>query len=113
MKKLLVLVALVLATMGAGAQESYTREGNTYTAVITNRGRDARANAEQTAYTWQDTKGTTYPIWIARTGSCFVIRVSNKTGNEYRQYLGPEISQDICKRMGRAYTPRTRKEDKK
>lgn len=113
MRKLFIAIALLLGMCSAGAQESYTREGNTYTAVITNRGRDARANAEQTACTWQDTKGRTYPIWIARTGSCFVIRVSKKTGSEYRQYLGPELSRDICKRMGRTYTPRTRKEEKK
>lgn len=104
-------MALIATMSSAAAQETYKVQGTTYTAVITSKGRDVRANAEQTAYTWQDTKGRTYPIWIARTGSCFVIRVSGKTGNEYRQYLGKEVSADICKRMGRAYTPRTTKKE--
>lgn len=110
MRKFFIAAALVLGMSSAAAQENFTREGNTYTAVITNRGRNVRANAEQTACTWKDTKGNSYPIWIARTGSCFVIRVSSKTGNEYRQYLGKEISADICRRMGREYKPTTRKE---
>lgn len=112
MKKFFITIALVLGMSSAQAQsESFKVQGTTYTAVMTSKGRDVRANAEQTAYTWQDTKGRTYPIWIARTGSCFVIRVSGKTGNEYRQYLGKEVSADICKRMKREYTPRTTKKE--
>jgi len=112
MRKLFIAVAM-LVTMSAGAQESYKVEGNVYTAVITAHGRDVRSNAEQTQLTWTDTKGEARPIWIARTGSCFVIRVSKKNGNEYRQYLPREASADICKRLGREYKPTARKEDKK
>lgn len=110
MKKLLVFVAFVLATMSAGAQESYTRQGNTFTAVITNTGRNVRANADSTAYTWADAKGVKRPIWVSRTGSCFVIRVSKKTGNEYRQYCPREMSAAICKELGREYKPKTAKQ---
>lgn len=112
MKKAFMIVAM-LVTMSAQAQESYKVEGNTYTAVITAHGRDARSNADSTAYTWTDTKGEKRPIWVARSGSCFVIRVSAKNGNEYRQYLPREASADICKRLGREYKPTTRKEASK
>lgn len=57
-----------------------------------------------TPYKWEDSKGQQYPIYMGASGACFVIRTSSKTGNEYRQYLGEEISRDICTKMGVAYT---------
>lgn len=113
MRKILICVAL-LATMSAKAQyESYKVDGNVYTAVITPNGRDVRHNADSTSYTWIDSKGVVRPIWVARTGSCFVIRRSEKNGNEYRQYMRRDVSADICKRLGREYKPTARKEEAK
>ena len=107
MKKAFLIVAM-LATMSAtNAQErkSYTREGNVLTAVITNNGRDVRANASQTKLEWRHTDGKTYPIWVVNsTGSTFIIVVSKK-GNEYRKYLGREVSADICREIGKEYKP--------
>lgn len=40
---------------------------------------------------------------MSSTGSCFVMRVSSKTGKEYKSYLGPEISQQICKELNVEY----------
>ena len=40
---------------------------------------------------------------ISANGSCFVNKISSKTGKEYKYYLGPEISQEICKEMGVEY----------
>lgn len=107
------MVAMLLATGATMAQTSYKVEGNTYTAVFNKNGRDARSSADSTAYTYADSKGEKRPIWIARTGSCFVIRISSKTGNEYRQYLPREVSADICRRLGREYKPTQRKETTK
>lgn len=104
MKKLLIAVALVLGMVSAQAQESFTRKGNTFTQVTKSNPRDVRANADKTAYTWQDEKGQEYPIWIARTGSCFVI-LTSKAGNEYRKWLGREISAQICQELGHEYKP--------
>lgn len=104
------MLAVVLATMSAGAQsESYTRQGNTFAAVKATRSTDVRANADSTMYTWADGKGVVRQIWIARTGSCFVIRRSAKTGNEYRQYCPREVSAAICRELGREYKPSNRK----
>ena len=58
-----------------------------------------------TPYKWEDSKGNQYPIYIGTSGACYVVRVS-KNGNEYKQYLGEEISRDICLKMGVAYTPK-------
>lgn len=103
---MLTLIALVCILIGAQAQTSYKVEGNTYKSVSSS----TRTSAEpiNTGYNWQDSKGNNYPILMsAGTGSCFVIRVSSKTGNEYRNYLGPEISSDICKKLGREYKGKT------
>ena len=58
-----------------------------------------------TPYKWEDSKGNQYPIYIGPSGACYVVRIS-KNGNEYKQYLGEEISRDICNKMGVAYAPK-------
>lgn len=37
---------------------------------------------EETGFTWKDSKGDEYPVYMAHTGSCFVIRTS-KSGKNY------------------------------
>ena len=53
---------------------------------------------EKTGFTWKDSKGDEYPVYIAHTGSCFVIKIS-KSGKEYRAYLGEEVSEQIRKEL--------------
>ena len=53
---------------------------------------------EKTGFTWKDSKGDEYPVYIAHTGSCFVIKTS-KSGEEYRAYLGEEVSEQINKEL--------------
>ena len=83
----------------ADAQTTYKQEGNTFSSVKTTK----TVTPNKTPYTWKDSKGKEYPIYVSSTGSCYVIKVSSKTGKEYRQYLGPEISEEICKQLGRKY----------
>ena len=52
---------------------------------------------------WKDSKGNEYPVYMSSTGSCFVIKTSAKTGKEYRNYLGPEISEQMCKELNVEY----------
>ena len=52
----------------------------------------------KTDFTWKDSKGDEYPVYIAHTGSCFVIKPS-KSGEEYRAYLGEEVSEQINKEL--------------
>ena len=93
----------MLATMGASAQ-SFTRSGNTFTAVATTK---AKAEPRKTNYTYKDTDGKTYPIYVGKTGSCFIIRTS-RNGNDYRKYLGAEISEQVCREMGITYKPKNK-----
>ena len=53
---------------------------------------------EKTGFTWKDSKGDEYPVYIAHTGSCFVIKTS-KSGEDYRAYLGEEVSEQINKEL--------------
>lgn len=89
--------------MTADAQ-TYKQEGNTFSSIKTTK----TLTSDKTPYTWKDSKGKEYPIYISSTGSCYVIKTSSKTGKEYRQYLGPEISEEICKQLGRKYTAKTK-----
>ena len=97
MKKLLIMLVLLCVGLTSNAQ-NYTREGNTFVSV-----KSAKAEPVKTKFTWKDSKGKEYPVYISSSGSCFVIRVSAKTGKEYRNYLGPEISQQICNELGIEY----------
>ena len=53
---------------------------------------------EKTGFTWRDCKGNEFPVYIAHTGSCFIIRTS-KGGKNYRAYLGEEASEQINKEL--------------
>ena len=99
-RRLLTLLLLVLAIGLAANAQTYTREGNTF---ISSTGERVKAEPVKTKFTWKDSKGKEYPVYISSNGSCFVIKVSAKTGKEYRNYLGPEISQQICKELGIEY----------
>ena len=52
----------------------------------------------KTDFTWKDSKGDEYPVYMAHTGSCFVIKTS-MSGEEYRAYLGEEVSEQINKEL--------------
>ena len=97
MKKLLIMLVLLCVGLTSNAQ-NYTREGNTFVST-----KSVKAEPVKTKFTWKDSKGNEYPVYISSKGSCFVIRVSSKTGKEYKSYLGPEISQQICKELGVEY----------
>lgn len=107
---LIVFVVAFLVNAAASAQ-SFTSNGNNYTAVKSSNGR-VKSEPKKTDYTWTDRKGNVYPIYITESGSCFTIRTSATTGKEYRSYLKPDVAQDICRKMGREYKSKTNKETK-
>lgn len=105
MKKTIIIALALFASLCTSAQTTYTRNGNTFAAVQTHRRQDVRANADSTKYTFECSDKKVRNIWIARTGSCFVIRRSKTKGTEYRQYCPREVSAAICKEIGREYKP--------
>lgn len=105
MKKIFVAAVLFIAALsGVNAQDNHksnnnvTREGKTFVA----QGAKTKVENVKTEYSYTDTDGKTYEIWLSKNGRAFIIRVS-KTGKEYRKYLGEEISRQICKEIGREY----------
>jgi hypothetical protein len=107
MKKLIIIAALFLS-MNVNAQEpqkkvEYNKESKTFKTSKTKVSNDDQL----TSYLWEDSKGNTYPIWLhtytkgknkGKT-TCFVFRVSQETGKEYKYYLpnGIEIAEQILK----------------
>jgi len=98
MKKLVLIVAAMLITFGGIAETKVTRKGNTFVVEATsNRKAEAPVNTD---LIWE-VGGQKYPIFISpSSGACFIIKVSKKTGKEYRQYLPKEVSVEIAKEMG-------------
>ena len=105
MKKLIILLTLVISVIASSnlfAQNAtilstgeVQRSGNTFIASS----KSSKNNAQQTQYTWKDSKGNEYPIYISTFGSCYVIKTSKKTGKEYKNYLPKEVSTEICKEL--------------
>ena len=95
-RRLLTMLLLVLAAACVANAQTYTRSGNTF---ISSTGERVKTEPVKTKFTWKDRKGKEYPVYISNNGSCFAIKVSAKTGKNYRNYLGSEISQQICKEL--------------
>lgn len=110
MKKILFVLILFISVINVYSQttNNVVREGNTFSKNITK----SNSTPEKTIYSWKDSKGNSYPIYISDSGSCFVIRISSKTGKEYRQYMTSEVSETICKELNRTYKPKTNSDKK-
>lgn len=105
MRKLIILLTLIVSVIASNNLLAQTatisstgeveRNGNTFIAST----RTSKSNAQQTQYTWKDSKDNEYPIYISASGSCYVIKTSKKTGKEYKSYLPKEVSTEICKEL--------------
>ena len=105
MKKIiLALITLMFCACVPSYGQTFKQEGTKIIAV-SNR-TSTKSEPVKTKFTYQDNKGNTYPIYMSSTGSCFVNKVSSKTGKEYKYYLKPEISATICKQLGVEYKPK-------
>jgi hypothetical protein len=104
MKKI-ILAAIMLFSLNMGIQaQSVVKSGNTFTQVSNNKGGKSGGKETKTQYTYKDSKGNVYPVYLSASGKAFIKKVSKKTGKEYKQYL-PEIGKQI--------NPEAYKEDKK
>lgn len=99
MRKFILIVILAITSISASYSQNYTKSGNTFKVVS-----GATASKEtKTDFIWETSKGEKYPIYVGPSGSCYIKRTSSKTGKEYKQYLGAEISSEICKSLGIEY----------
>lgn len=76
-------------SLGVQAQ-NVERKGNTFTQVTNKK---SSGKEVKTQYTYTDSKGNTYPIYLSSTGKAFILKVSKKSG-KYKQYM-PEIGKQI------------------
>ena len=101
MKKIFIAAIMLLGlTMGVQAQ-SVQRQGNNFTQVSNPK---TSGKETKTEFTYTDSKGNIYPVYLSASGKAFIKRVSKKTGKEYKMYI-PEIGKQI--------NPKAYKEDKK
>ena len=103
MRKLFI-AAIMLLGMNVGVQaQNVIKSGNTFTQV-SNKGGKSGGKETKTQYTFKDSKGNAYPVYLSSTGKAFIKKISKKTGKEYKQYV-PEIGKQI--------NPEAYKENKK
>lgn len=96
---LCVLTMLLCCSLATQAQ-TYNRKGNNFEQVSS---KNTGSKSTKTQYTWTDSRGKTYPIYITNNGRCFINKVSAKSGKEYKYYLPKEVSQQIAKELGIKY----------
>ena len=87
---------MFLLPFGCMAQD-IVRNGKNFTKVYK---KDTTEIKTEFTYTIKD---IIYPIYISKNGACYIKRISKKTGNIYKQYLGEEISKEICKELNIDY----------
>jgi len=118
MKRKLVGISIFCLVLGSLFYMSYTKKNSmpdymsylpTEDSVLQNIASENRQIQDfiKTDFTWKDSKGDEYPVYIAHTGSCFVIKTS-KSGEKYRAYLGEEVSEQIRKELSKSDTRRDR-----
>lgn len=89
-----IIALLVALSMSVASYAGVVRHGNTFSVETTSVNQDT-----QTQFTWQDKDGNIYPIYITRKGTCYVIRISKKTGKEYKYYLPKDVQEAIRKEL--------------
>lgn len=106
--EMLLVILLVFGVCVIVKAQNYIRKGNTFEQV-SNKKSSSKTEPTKTKFTWKDSNGVEYPIYIGATGSCFIIKTSQKSGKEYRYYLGEDASKAICSELGVEYKPKKSK----
>lgn len=96
----LVLAIIAISCVSDAQSNNFERHDNTFVSKSKSR---SKTEPTKTKYTWKDSKGNTYPVYISSNGSCFIIKTSAKTGKQYRNYLDTELSKQICKELNVEY----------
>lgn len=93
--KLYILTLVFSFVSFLGYAQQITREGNTFISSKTTTTKEE----VKTKYTYKDSKNNEYPVYITAKGACYIKRISQKTGKEYKQYLPKEIQEAIKKEL--------------
>ena len=101
MKQLFIIFISIFCIFTTVNAQNYTQKGTTF--IQKESTSKQKSSAIETKYTWQDSKGNTYPIYLSKNGKAFVKMISKKTGKEYSKYLDEEISIKLCKEYNVEY----------
>ena len=86
----LTIVLLALCSVTCKAQ-NVRKQGNTF---IEQCDSTKKSTVYETDFVYVDKDGKAYPIYLSKTGSAFIIKVSKKSGKKYRKYL-PDVTNMI------------------
>ena len=89
-QRILAFIVLLLGLLAfSKGKAQLVQKGNNFS-IVQN---DSTKNGgiTRTKYTYTDVKGVTDTIYLSRSGSAFIFKVSKKTGKVYRKYL-PEVT---------------------
>ncbi len=90
-----ILMCIVFTT--SVRAQNVIRKGNTFEQISTKQ--EKFAGALKTKYTYRDSNGVVYPIYISKHNKVFIIR-TNKKGKKYPYYL-KDIEEQILREYGR------------
>lgn len=104
MKHIIILLSFILSFISMPTlAQSYKIEGK----EIVQQKSAKSSNDTKTDYTYKDSKGNTYPIYLHKYTkgdnigkyTCYVIKTSQKTGKTYKYYLtdGIKMAEEILK----------------
>jgi len=91
---IILLLTIMLGVFPTTTFAGVTQQGKEFVATP-----KQKQQAIKTDYTYKDSKGVSYPIYLSPKGKAFIIRVSKKTGKEYKQYL-PEVTKRLNGKQG-------------
>lgn len=90
-----IIIAMTLCFIFqiTSSSQEIKRVGNTFIEQCDS-SKKQRKEPTKTKYTYIDKKGVSYPVYLSSTGKAFIVRVSKKTGKQYRQYL-PNVTKQL------------------
>ena len=105
MRQIIIILTILLSFISLPTfAQSYKIEGKE---IVQQKSTSSSSNDTKTDYTYKDSKGNTYPIYLHKytkgdnTGkyTCYVIKTSQKTGRTYKYYLpdGIAMAEEILK----------------
>jgi len=89
-----IAIYLMFFCCATAQGQNVVRKGNTFIEQPTDTA--SRPKAKKTGYVYVEKDGQAYPVWVSSKGKYFIIKVSKRTGNEYRKYL-PELTKMLTK----------------
>lgn len=95
-----IINLILILTLSFAVNSTYADDNKTKVEVVQNGNcfsinKQSNKEYTKTKYTFKDSKGKEYPIYLTAKGRAFVFKVSKKTNKEYRYYLPKEIEEKV------------------